>query len=146
MTKSINSRFGVTFVIVMLAAFVVVLAVSLATLGWSGPGEYLRVMLTLVVSLLVLIAAALAAVLMIAKRDAGTDPRDKIQRIRIGTDAETDTSDEVLRIRKELDAGIGPSNEILRIRKQIDVMRNNLESLVREAVKQADRERTARHE
>jgi hypothetical protein len=129
LSKNIDPRLGVTFGIVVLAAFVVVLAVSLATLGWSGPGEYRGVMLTLVVSLLVMIVAALAVAWVVASRklpmgDAGTTPSDEIQRIR-----------------KELDAGIGPTNEILRIRKEMEVIRNSLESLVREAVDKADRER-----
>ena len=77
LSKNIDPRLGVTFGIVVLAAFVVVLAVSLATLGWSGPGEYRGVMLTLVVSLLVMIVAALAVAWVVASRklpmgDAGT--------------------------------------------------------------------------
>jgi hypothetical protein len=84
--KSIDPRFGVTFGIIVLAAFVVVLAVSLATLGWSGPSEYRRVMQTLVVSLLIIIAAALVGVwlasLMLPMENARTGPRDEIPRIR----------------------------------------------------------------
>ena len=45
----------------MLAAFVVVLTVSVATIAWSGTDDYVLVMVTLVVSLLVLMAATLAA-------------------------------------------------------------------------------------
>lgn len=163
MGKKIDPRFGATFGIVVSAAFVVVLAVSLAALGWSGPGAYVRVMVTLGVSLLVMTAAALGAAWVVAKREVRTDPSDKILRIRRELDTETDPSekiqrirkelgaktdpsDEILRIRQELDAGIGPSDEILRIRKELDVMRNCLKSLVREAVEQADRERAVRHE
>ena len=46
---------------VLLVAFVVVLTVSVATIGWNGTDDYLLVMVTLVVSLLVLMAATLAA-------------------------------------------------------------------------------------
>src|SRR5690349_23228688 len=46
---------------VVLTAFVVVLTVSVATIAWNGTDDYVVVMVTLVVSLLVLMAATLAA-------------------------------------------------------------------------------------
>jgi hypothetical protein len=115
LNKSVDSRFGVIFGIVVLAAFVVVLAVSLATLGWSGPGEYRGVMVTLVASLLVTIVAGLAVAWVVANR-----------------------------MLLKADTRTGPSDEIPRIRGEMEVIRNTLESLGKK-IEQADRESAARH-
>jgi ABC-type nickel/cobalt efflux system permease component RcnA len=80
----------------LLAAFTVVLVVSVTTIGWHGTDAYVLIMLTLVASLLVLTTAAVLTGRLLARMRSRTkdrSPSSELKRLR----------DEVLTLRQKLD-------------------------------------------
>ncbi|MET0417007.1 MAG: hypothetical protein ABW022_13400 [Actinoplanes sp.] len=79
----------------LLAAFVVVLVVSITTIGWHGTGAYASVMRTLMASLLILMAAALLIGRLLAKVQPetaeDTSPSSELKRLRDQVVILTDT-------------------------------------------------------
>jgi uncharacterized membrane protein len=88
----------------LLAAFAVVLVVSVTTIVWHGTDAYFLVMLTLVSSLLVLTAAAVLTGRLLARMQPaveGSSPSSELGRLR----------DEVLTLRQKLEELQGQAAE-----------------------------------